>query len=138
MSVDYGKFERYMIGRDGKIFGLNGNQMKTFFDKDGYEIVGLRDNQNKRYLVKVHRLVATRYLPTNDYSLTVNHKDGNKANNNVDNLEWLSVADNLKHSWKVLKRKHFQKAIINSRGELFESAKDAAEAFPPDHPGDGP
>ena len=123
--VDYKQFGRYKVTRDGKIYGLNGNLMKIFLDQDGYEVVGLRDDHYKKHLVKVHRLVATRYIPTNDYTMTVNHKDGNKTNNDVNNLEWMSNSDNLRHSWKTLNRKHVTKHIRNSKGEIFESAKEA-------------
>lgn len=127
--VDYKQFGRYKVTRDGKIYGLNGNLMKTFIDQDGYEVIGLRDDHYKKHLVKVHRLVAIRYIPTNDYSLTVNHKDGNKTNNDVNNLEWMSNSDNLRHSWKTLNRKHVTKRIKNSNGEIFESAKEAAQKY---------
>lgn len=126
--VDYTQFSRYRVTQDGEVFGVDGKLMRTFRDKDGYLTVGLRDDSKKKHLVKVHRLVATRYIPTNDYSMTVNHKDGNKENNNVNNLEWLSNADNLKHSWRTLGRKHFVKAVVNGRGEVFESVKAAALA----------
>lgn len=129
MSVDYEQFSRYTITQDGEVYGLKGNRMKTFIDKDGYEVVSLQDDNQKKYLVKVHRLVATRFIPTGDYSLTVNHKDGNKLNNTVNNLEWMTDSDNLRHSWKSLGRKHFQKRIMNSKGEIFSSAKEAAEEY---------
>lgn len=48
---------------------------------------------------KVHRLVALAFLPRLLSQVEVNHKDGNKQNNNVSNLEWLSHSDNMKHAW---------------------------------------
>lgn len=127
--VDYSQFERYFISKTGEIYNSNNLRMKTITDKNGYEVVGLVGNNHKKYLVKVHRLVATRYIPTNDYSLTVNHIDGNKQNNSVENLEWLSSADNLRHSWRELNRKHYTRAVVNSKGEVFPSAKEAAQKY---------
>jgi len=127
--VDYKNFSKYKVTPDGKVFNKDGYLMSTFKDKDGYTVVSLSDDNNKKHLIKVHRLVATRYIPTFNYSLTVNHKDGNKDNNSVENLEWLSSADNLKHSWFVLGRKHYTKMIINDKGEVFKSVKEAAERY---------
>lgn len=127
--VDYTQFGRYRITPNGEVYGLNGKRMKTIIDKDGYEVVGLRDDRRKKYLVKVHRLVATRFIPTDDFSLTVNHKNGDRLNNSVDNLEWMTNSQNLQHSWRTLKRKHYTKPIINSKGEQFSSAKEAAKKY---------
>jgi hypothetical protein len=52
----------------------------------------------KEYTVQAHRLVAEAFIP-GDTSLTVNHKDGNRQNNTVDNLEWLSIGDNIRHAF---------------------------------------
>jgi hypothetical protein len=49
-------------------------------------------------MVGVHRAVAMAWLPTNALTWTVNHKDQNKDNNAVDNLEWLSNKDNIQYS----------------------------------------
>ena len=48
----------------------------------------------------VHRLVATTFLEDLiDTDITVNHKDGNRLNNKIDNLEWLSLGDNIRHGF---------------------------------------
>jgi len=47
----------------------------------------------------VHRLVAEKYIPNPTSLKEVNHIDGNKHNNNIDNLEWISSSDNTKHGW---------------------------------------
>lgn len=60
---------------------------------NGYLRVGL----NKR-LYLVHRLVATAFIPTDNYKLQVNHKDENKLNNALDNLEWCTASYNQAYS----------------------------------------
>ena len=67
--------------------GTKGGLLKQFEDKDGYLCVGLNKN-DKRKTFKVHRLVAMTFVP-NLYDLPeVNHKDEDKTNNCVENLEW--------------------------------------------------
>lgn len=53
----------------------------------------------------MHRLVAKHFLECFDKKLEVNHKDGNKENNNIKNLEMVTRSENLKHSYRVLGRK---------------------------------
>lgn len=127
--TDYSKFSNYYVPRDGTfVIGKNG-RISVHKDKNGYSVFSAYDDTGKRKTIKLHRLVATRYIPTGDCSLTVNHIDGNKDNNDASNLEWISSSDNLRHSWNTLGRVHFTKKVVNSNGEIFDSLKDAAEKF---------
>lgn len=65
----------------------------------GYLCVNLKAH-GKQAQKTIHRLVATAFIPNPDNLPEVNHKDGNKANNHVDNLEWCTVSDNKKHAFK--------------------------------------
>lgn len=67
--------------------------LKGQLDKDGYHRVALSKN-NKVKLIPVHRLVAQAFIENKDNLTCINHKDENKTNNNVSNLEWCSVAYN--------------------------------------------
>lgn len=60
----------------------------------------------------VHRLVAEAFLKDYDEKLQVNHKDGNRTNNNVDNLEMVTASENQKHAFNILKRKTNGKIIL--------------------------
>lgn len=53
------------------------------------------------HTVLVHRLVADAFIPTDDNGLTVNHIDGNKSNNCRENLEWVSLSDNIRHAFRT-------------------------------------
>ena len=66
----------------------------------------------------VARLIATTFLGTPPEGYTVNHKDGNRFNNNIDNLEWLSVADNIRHGFET-GLYHSQKRISVTDGETY-------------------
>lgn len=87
----------YRISNTGQIFSYKSNKdLHPTIDTDGYQIVGLyKDNQQKKY--KVHRLVATHFI-SNPLGLPqVNHKDENKQNNSVSNLEWCDARHNINH-----------------------------------------
>ena len=72
--------------------------MKTW-DNHGYQAVELCVD-NHRYTVGVHRLVALAFIPNPDNKPEVNHKDRNRSNNNVDNLEWVTASENVAHAYR--------------------------------------
>lgn len=89
----------YKIKKDGTVYSLYYNKvMKPKVDRYGYPVVGLYKNK-KKYYPTVHRLVALTYLPNPNNYNQVNHKDGNKLNNHVSNLEWCSAKHNIVHSY---------------------------------------
>lgn len=75
----------------------HGRWLKIAIDRCGYAYVGLYKD-GKTTKLKVHRLVAQAYLIASDKP-HVNHKDGNKLNNNVSNLEWVTPKENKIHAF---------------------------------------
>lgn len=69
--------------------------------KYAYAHVSLNNPDGTQKRVRVHRLVAEAFIPNPNNLPQVNHKDGNKANNNVENLEWCTIRDNLLHSFRT-------------------------------------
>lgn len=108
---DIPDFENYyQVSNFGRVRGLarkdnlgrriNSRLLKTHRDKDGYSVVTLTKDKRVKS-VKVHRLVAVAFIP-NELSLPeVNHVDGNKSNNRVDNLEWCTHKSNHEHARKT-------------------------------------
>jgi hypothetical protein len=88
----------YFISTTGFVKNNQGKILKTKFKNDRYHRAPIRIN-NKMKKMLLHRLVAKIYIPNPDNLETVNHKDGNKDNNNVENLEWCSRENNTKHAW---------------------------------------
>lgn len=66
---------------------------------------------------KVHRLILSAFCPNNDPSLECNHKDGNKQNNKLENLEWVTPSQNSLHAHRILKSKN-NKGLNNPRAKL--------------------
>lgn len=75
--------------------------MKPSNDTKGYLHTVLTDNNGNKKAVKIHRLVAQAFIPNPQNKPQINHIDGNKENNNVNNLEWCTNDYNIKHSWKI-------------------------------------
>lgn len=65
----------------------------------GYAFVQLSKNQKKKSM-SIHRLVADSFIANPLNKETVNHKDGNKTNNCLDNLEWMTLKENVQHAWQ--------------------------------------
>lgn len=93
-------FSDYDVGADGVVYSWKSGKraiLKPRVDIDGYKTVGLYSG-GKVKRVKVHRLVAEAFLYKEDGKDCVNHRDGNKWNNSIDNLEWCTRSENSKHA----------------------------------------
>lgn len=92
---------RYTISNLGIVRSLlTGKIMKPYVTKFGYARVNLRIAHSRDYKSYfVHRLVAFAFLENKDNLAEVNHKDCNRLNNRVDNLEWMSKEDNIRYSF---------------------------------------
>ena len=97
----------YQVSNLGKVKSLygKGKILKPNIDKDGYERVALCKEKKRKDLF-VHRLVAITFIPNLENKSQINHIDGNKQNNCVDNLEWCSCKENIVHSIKILKKRN--------------------------------
>ena len=113
MKKEYWKiikgYENYMISSLGRIKIINyrntGKEriMKPQLKKNGYLDIGLNKNGiQKRFLI--HRLVAEAFIPNPDNLPQVNHKDENKLNNAVENLEWCDAKYNVNYGTALTRR----------------------------------
>lgn len=90
--------EQYQVSNTGLVRNkITGKILKQQKDGKGYLRVSLSKN-NVQVTVKVHRAVAFAFIPNPDGLPQVNHKDTNKQNNEVTNLEWISNYDNMQHA----------------------------------------
>ena len=116
-----------------------GDIVNTYLHTEGYRIACLSDN-GKQKIFFVHRLVANAFIPNPLHKPTVNHIDGDKENNCVENLEWATYSENSLHSCRVLGKTNSlppsEKTIEARRkpvvcvetGAEFESITSAAHA----------
>lgn len=86
----------YFVSSDGKVFNRNGREIKPYLHTRGYLKVDLWDKQKRKKLF-VHRLVAEAFLPNPNGYPQINHKDEDKTNNAVENLEWCTNRYNMNY-----------------------------------------
>jgi hypothetical protein len=91
----------YAVDNEGNVFSIKKDGLKLLKPnkpKNGYLQVMLSKFGERKYK-QIHRLVLEAFMPNeNSDKLTVNHKDEDKRNNNLENLEWLTLADNIRYS----------------------------------------
>ena len=117
----------YEISNFGNVKSIrNGKILAKCNHKGGYFLVSLKKD-GAHSMKSIHRLVATAFIENPLKLRDVNHKDGNKKNNHVDNLEWVSHSENIKHSYSVLKRKRkYNPVVCIETGEVFDNMKEAS------------
>lgn len=93
--------EYYLISNTGKIFSIRSQRELIVKPKHtGYMDIELNIN-GKVYYKRIHRLVAEAFIPNPENKPYINHKDGNKLNNNVTNLEWCTNSENMIHAFQM-------------------------------------
>lgn len=121
-------FERYIVSNTGRVISTLKNrtkELKPQQDAIGYLHYRLYPEDArfgfypdgrgvKPKLFKAHKLVLETFSPTLDTTLEVNHKDGDKHNNNLTNLEWVTRSENIQHSWDIGRRIYTHKKIARS------------------------
>ena len=103
----------YIVSSDGKVYSTNTcgpsyyhKEISQRLNSDGYlQITVGKTNNRSQY--RVHRMVAEAFIPNPDNLPEVNHKDYDRTNNKVDNLEWCTHADNITHSAGIGHYSHF-------------------------------
>jgi len=94
--------DKYFITNTGKVYSKYLNDyLKPMETKKGYLSVCLNINRQKKLTKSIHRLVAIHFIENKDNKPQVNHIDGNKHNNNVDNLEWNTNKENINHAIRL-------------------------------------
>lgn len=96
----------YAITSRGRVWGYpndtrsKGHWLKPRIDNQGYAKVGLYLGNKKYKWIFIHRLVAIAYIPNPQNKPFINHKDFNRVNNNIENLEWCTHWENMNYSYE--------------------------------------
>lgn len=100
MIIDNHKGTKYYVSRAGKVISkkVHIHELKVFETNKGYQYVKTSTSKGKSRAEFIHRLVAKAFIPNPDNKPEVNHIDGNKHNNCVENLEWVTSKENKDHA----------------------------------------
>lgn len=91
-----------------------GKVLSPWIGRSGYFCVSVKEGKTRKKY-PVHRLIASAFCEGFDPSITVNHIDGNKLNNQSENLEWITTSENTSHQWRI--------GLVNLRGENHPNSK---------------
>lgn len=132
----------YLVSSLGRIMSIAPGRAKTKGRmlaprkdgyKDGYLSVRLYKGGTSVYK-RIHRLVAEAFIPNPEMKTQVNHKDGNKRNNAVENLEWATASENVVHAHLAGLNKHSgggsaKPVVCVETGKVYASAVEAARVL---------
>ena len=129
------EYDKYEVNQFGEIRHKKRKQiLKPRPNHGGYEYVSFRINgENKNFAI--HRIVANAFIPNPNGYMEVNHKDYNKSNNCVDNLEWVTSSSNKNHAYKKIEnhitrgKKVEQYTKAGEYVKTYDTVSDAAKAM---------
>ncbi len=139
MNIEF--IKGYMIAEDGLVTSLNykntgiAKALSQATGTSGYKYVSTPKGRRKSQNHLVHRLVAIAFIPNPDNKKYVNHRDGNKNNNDISNLEWVTASENTIHGFenglmRVGAEHHMSTPVrCIDTGTVYNTAKAANAAY---------
>ena len=125
--ADIDGFTSYSVSSNGDIRNKKSGKILRQHDRgNGYKSV-LLYNESGNHRISTHRIVAGAFVPNPENRPQINHIDGDKYNNNSDNLEWCSADHNQQHRRNILKS-GLRSVVCVETGIQYESIKQAAQS----------
>lgn len=123
-----GNITLYAVSRDGKVRNLNTNYYLKGAILNTYRVFNLKINGKQRNITG-HRLVAAAFIPNPDNKPFVDHVDGNRLNNNVENLRWVSQQENAQNIHKdtpysIKDKENYSLSLKNLPDEIWKQFRD--------------
>ena len=113
----------YYISENGEVF----KKLKPYTAQNGYMVFKDKDGTHNQ----VHRMVAMTFIPNPENKPNINHIDGNRQNNNVNNLEWCTQQENIQHMIEVLgktNKRYFKRCKLYYNGKFIKEFEDIKAA----------
>lgn len=132
MTGQFRDYTNYLIYDDGRIYSKTRKKFMTYkIMKDGYVRMEMYKDKKPR-MFNVHRMVAEVFIPNPENKPFVNHKDGNKQNNNVDNLEWVTQKENIEHAFRTGLSHHQEKntGVLCKKINQYDSNMNLIKQWP--------
>lgn len=118
----------YKVSSNGEIERVGGFKLSQTNDERGYKKVSLCKNGIPK-TIRVHRVVADAFLRKVEGKPHINHIDGNKANNNIKNLEWCTPVENMNHAYDYdLRKNNIKVTLISARSGIRKEFRSMAQA----------
>jgi hypothetical protein len=126
--------ERNTIQKNGKNYKVSEKIMLPQIDSHGYIVFGLRKNKETKK-VYLHRILAESFIPNPENKPCVNHKDGVKYNNSLENLEWCTYQENNIHAFdNGLQKRGKEHHFYGKKGKNCHNHKDYQPIIKPKPP----
>ena len=119
---------KYQISNYGRVWSISRQKfLKPLDNSIGYNFVRLCAKNGKIKTEYIHRLVALAFIPNPEHKPQVNHKDENKKNNCVDNLEWMTAEENINYGTRIQRvaEKISKSVLCIETGVVYKSLAEA-------------
>jgi len=121
--------DRTLRGNSGRVRFYNG-QPTTQYEIGGYLHVCLSKNGTPKHK-KVHRLIAIAFVPNQNNKPFINHINGIKTDNSIENLEWCTAKENIAHAWEsgLCDHRTNNRIAITHNGIIYKSQREAMKGL---------
>lgn len=117
----------YFITQEGNVYSSKTKKfLKLSVNRTGYVVVRVSLSKKEKISIRIHREVAIAFIPNPKNKKEVNHKDGNKQNNCVSNLEWVTRKENMAHAFES---GCFKERTDNQRKATLEQQQMAVDLY---------